>query len=153
MLRAAEIPAGVVICEAFPEVPAMQALAAEIGYSETVFAVPEDGDWRVRYFAPAMEVPFCGHATVALGAILAKRRGNGSFSVETQQRRPGLGRGGTYPALLRPRRCYRHRLQAGQLLEPIWIGRWLCSDGTMTIWIREFRRRLSARAQTTCCWP
>ncbi len=74
-------PAGVVICEAFPEVPAMQALAAEIGYSETVFAVPEDGDWRVRYFAPAMEVPFCGHATVALGAILAKRRGNGRFQL------------------------------------------------------------------------
>ena len=74
-------PAGVVICEALPEVPAMQALAAKIGYSETVFAMREDEDWRVRYFAPAMEVPFCGHATVALGAVLAKRGGNGRFQL------------------------------------------------------------------------
>jgi PhzF family phenazine biosynthesis protein len=74
-------PAGVVICEVFPDVPNMQALAAEIGYSETVFAIPQGEDWRVRYFAPAMEVPFCGHATVALGAVLAKRNGNGLFQL------------------------------------------------------------------------
>ncbi len=74
-------PAGVVICDALPGVPAMQALATEIGYSETVFAMPEGEGWRVRYFAPAMEVPFCGHATVALGAILAKRGGNGRFQL------------------------------------------------------------------------
>jgi len=70
-----------VICEVFPDVPNMQALAAEIGYSETVFAIPQGEDWRVRYFAPAMEVPFCGHATVALGAVLAKRNGNGLFQL------------------------------------------------------------------------
>lgn len=55
----------------------MQALAAELGYSETVFAAPVPGGWRVRYFAPTMEVPFCGHATIALGAALARQAGGG----------------------------------------------------------------------------
>ena len=27
----------------------MQAIAAEVGYSETAFAAPADGKWRVRY--------------------------------------------------------------------------------------------------------
>ena len=59
----------------------MQAIAAELGHSETAFAVPEGTGWRVRYFSPAMEVPFCGHATVALGAALAMAHGNGVFPL------------------------------------------------------------------------
>lgn len=75
-------PAGVVICDALPDAAAMQRIAAEVGYSETVFAVPEGAEWRVRYFAPAMEVPFCGHATVALGAALATHFGGGVFRLQ-----------------------------------------------------------------------
>lgn len=74
-------PAGVVICEVLPDVPTMQATAAEVGYSETVFAAPLSGAWRVRYFAPEIEVPFCGHATIALGAALARREGDGLFHL------------------------------------------------------------------------
>ena len=59
----------------------MQATAAKIGYSETVFAAPEGDRWRVRYFAPTMEIPFCGHATIALGAALATGRGDGVFPL------------------------------------------------------------------------
>lgn len=33
--------------------------------------------FRVRYFSPECEVPFCGHATIALGAALALRNGDG----------------------------------------------------------------------------
>jgi PhzF family phenazine biosynthesis protein len=75
-------PAGVVICDEMPEPTAMQGLAAEIGYSETVFAAPAEGKWRVRYFAPEVEVDFCGHATIALGAALARRDGPGLFTLE-----------------------------------------------------------------------
>jgi PhzF family phenazine biosynthesis protein len=75
-------PAGVVICDVLPEATAMQALAAEVGYSETVFAAPSGEDWRVRYFAPELEVDFCGHATIALGAALALRRGDGTFRLQ-----------------------------------------------------------------------
>jgi PhzF family phenazine biosynthesis protein len=74
-------PAGVVIAPALPPAAAMQALAAEVGYSETAFAAPEGEAWRVRYFAPGMEVPFCGHATIALGAALALRQGSGRHQL------------------------------------------------------------------------
>jgi PhzF family phenazine biosynthesis protein len=75
-------PAGVVICDVLPDVRAMQKLATEIGYSETVFAAPSHENWRVRYFAPEVEVDFCGHATIALGAVLASRCGDGIFQLQ-----------------------------------------------------------------------
>ncbi|MFC7738271.1 PhzF family phenazine biosynthesis protein [Roseomonas sp. GCM10028921] len=74
-------PAGVVLLPSLPEAAVMQAVAAEVGYSETAFAAPEGEAWRVRYFAPAMEVPFCGHATIALGAALARHAGDGVYHL------------------------------------------------------------------------
>ncbi len=74
-------PAGVVLCDKLFEQPVMQAVAREVGYSETVFAAPYADGWRVRYFAPAMEIPFCGHATIALGAALAAEHGDGVFPL------------------------------------------------------------------------
>ena len=35
----------------------------------------------MRYFAPTTEVPFCGHATIALGAALALAHGDGVFAL------------------------------------------------------------------------
>jgi PhzF family phenazine biosynthesis protein len=80
-------PAGVWLGDALPSSAAMQRIAAEVGYSETVFAAPRGAGWRVRYFAPEREVPFCGHATVALGAALARRHGDGAFALELDQAR------------------------------------------------------------------
>jgi PhzF family phenazine biosynthesis protein len=74
-------PAGVVLVDVFPGDADMQRIAAEVGFSETVFAVPADRGWRVRYFSPEAEVPFCGHATIALGAALAISRGDGAFAL------------------------------------------------------------------------
>jgi PhzF family phenazine biosynthesis protein len=74
-------PAGVWIGDAMPDASRMQAIAAEVGFSETALAAPEGDAWRVRYFSPAMEVPFCGHATIALGAALAHRHGDRSFEL------------------------------------------------------------------------
>jgi PhzF family phenazine biosynthesis protein len=78
-------PAGVVLADRFPEAADMQRIAAEVGYSETVFAVAEASHWRARYFSPESEVPFCGHATIALGAALALRHGDGSFPLRLNQ--------------------------------------------------------------------
>lgn len=78
-------PAGVLIAEQLPDPAEMQRIAAEVGYSETVFAAPCEQGWRVRYFSPQMEVPFCGHATIALGAALALRHGNGVFTLVLNQ--------------------------------------------------------------------
>src|SRR3954466_8688581 len=78
-------PAGVWIGAALPPDADMQRLAAEIGFSETVFAAPAGPAWRVRYFSPEAEVAFCGHATIALGAAMAKRHGDGVFALTLNQ--------------------------------------------------------------------
>jgi PhzF family phenazine biosynthesis protein len=74
-------PAGVLIADELPADADMQRIAAEVGYSETAFAKPEGNAWRVRYFSPESEVPFCGHATIALGAALARQQGEGVFPL------------------------------------------------------------------------
>ncbi len=74
-------PAGVVLGDELPDMDAMQQVAAEVGFSETAFAAPMGTGWRVRYFSPESEVPFCGHATIALGAALAMKYGDGIFAL------------------------------------------------------------------------
>lgn len=76
-------PAGVMLANALPDTDTMQRIAAEVGYSETAFAAKQDaGDkWRVRYFSPESEVPFCGHATIALGAVLAQEHGTATYQL------------------------------------------------------------------------
>ena len=78
-------PAGVMIADTHPDDAEMQRIAAAIGYSETAFAMPQGDAWRVRYFSPESEVPFCGHATIALGAALALKHGNGVFKLKLNQ--------------------------------------------------------------------
>lgn len=44
----------------------MQNVAAEMNLSETAFVAPrQDGGFDLRWFTPAIEVPLCGHATLA----------------------------------------------------------------------------------------
>jgi PhzF family phenazine biosynthesis protein len=78
-------PAGVWIGAALPSAAQMQRIAAQVGFSETAFAAPAADGWRVRYFSPESEVPFCGHATIALGAALALRDGDGVFALTLNQ--------------------------------------------------------------------
>lgn len=82
-------PAGVWIGASLPGAEEMQRIAAEVGFSETAFAAPqkpgERRHWRVRYFSPEAEVPFCGHATIALGVGLARRFGEGDFALSLSQ--------------------------------------------------------------------
>lgn len=80
-------PAGVWIGDVLPDDASMQSIAAEVGFSETAFAAPIEDGWRVRYFSPLAEVPFCGHATIALGAALAARQGDGVFDLTLNQAR------------------------------------------------------------------
>ena len=74
-------PAGVWIGRELPDPVEMQRIAAEVGDSETAFLAPDGtsrpGAYRVRYFSPAAEVPFCGHATIASAVALAERSGPG----------------------------------------------------------------------------
>jgi PhzF family phenazine biosynthesis protein len=68
--------------------PDMLAIAARAGHSETVFvtdgpAVAGRREYAVRYFSPEAEVPFCGHATIAVGAALACQIGPGNLAIHT----------------------------------------------------------------------
>lgn len=74
-------PAGVAFFDEMPPAEEMMAIAKEVGYSETAFLVRQDDGWRVRYFAPELEIPFCGHATIALGAALGERFGEGTYKL------------------------------------------------------------------------
>ena len=74
-------PAGVAFYDSMPSSEEMMAIAKEVGYSETAFLVKQEDGWRVRYFAPELEVPFCGHATIALGAALGERFGEGTYKL------------------------------------------------------------------------
>jgi PhzF family phenazine biosynthesis protein len=78
-------PAGVMLTDVLPSDADMQRIAAEIGFSETAFAAPNTTGWRVRYFSPENEVPFCGHATIALGAALTLQHGDGVFALTLNQ--------------------------------------------------------------------
>ena len=41
-------------------------IARRVNFSETAFVLPSDtADYRLRYFSPTVEVPLCGHATIA----------------------------------------------------------------------------------------
>jgi PhzF family phenazine biosynthesis protein len=66
-------PAGVMPLDRWLPDRVMQAIAAENNLAETAFTVPsesEDADYDLRWFTPAVEVPLCGHATLAAGHIL-----------------------------------------------------------------------------------
>lgn len=90
-------PAGVAFYDSMPSPEEMMAIAKEVGYSETAFLVKQNDGWRVRYFAPELEVPFCGHATIALGAALGERFGEGTYKlilnnseISVSAKKPGL---------------------------------------------------------------
>jgi PhzF family phenazine biosynthesis protein len=96
-------PAAVVLLDR-PRAPAwMLSVAAEMNLSETAFAARNAEDlYALRWFTPTHEVPLCGHATLATGAVLfaegrvrssrvtfetasgalhVERRGDGAFSM------------------------------------------------------------------------
>jgi PhzF family phenazine biosynthesis protein len=78
-------PAGVVLDAAGVDDSVMLATAAEVGFSETAFVVPRaDGTLDVRYFSPLVEIPFCGHATIALAVAHAQRYGAGDLRLRTK---------------------------------------------------------------------
>ena len=70
-------PAAVCIPPAPLAAESMQAIAAEINLSETAFvAAPgEAGVRSLRWFTPTVEVPLCGHATLATAHVLLAEEG------------------------------------------------------------------------------
>ena len=63
-------PAAVIPLESWLADETMQAIAFENNVAETAFFVPENDGFRLRWFAPNVEVKLCGHATLASAYVL-----------------------------------------------------------------------------------
>lgn len=74
-------PAAVMLFDAFPDDSVLTALGAENNLAETAFLVPEGDDFRLRWFTPTVEVPLCGHATLASAAVVMERLDPGRAQV------------------------------------------------------------------------
>ncbi len=74
-------PAAVMVMDEFASDSVMQQVAAENNLAETAFLVPQGEDFRLRWFTPVVEVPLCGHATLASAAVVMERLHPGRESV------------------------------------------------------------------------
>ncbi|MCB8837897.1 PhzF family phenazine biosynthesis protein [Aurantimonas sp. VKM B-3413] len=83
-------PAAVVSLDAFPSDETMLAIAAENNLSETAYVVPAgEARWELRWFTPAIEVPLCGHATLATAFVLSDVLGETAETLTFVTRRSG----------------------------------------------------------------
>jgi PhzF family phenazine biosynthesis protein len=71
--RFAGNPAAVMPMDSFLADAALQSIAAENNLAETAFLVADGEDYRLRWFTPTVEVPLCGHATLASAAVVMER--------------------------------------------------------------------------------
>ncbi len=74
-------PAAVVPLEQWLPDDLMQRIAAENNLSETAFFVERDGVYNIRWFAPLIEIPLCGHATLASAHVLFEHLDYGANEI------------------------------------------------------------------------
>src|SRR5688572_26295055 len=64
-------PAGVCIVDSQLSDNTMLQIAQELNLSETAFLQQKDRDtFSIRFFSPKMEIPLCGHATLASASVV-----------------------------------------------------------------------------------
>jgi PhzF family phenazine biosynthesis protein len=63
-------PAAVCVLPAAGEEKWMQQVAQEMNLSETAYLYPQEDGFNLRWFTPTVEVPLCGHATLASAHVL-----------------------------------------------------------------------------------
>jgi len=79
-------PAGVCLLDNPIEPKLMQAIASEINLSETAFLTDFNTDkstCSIQYFSPTVEVPFCGHATLAAAKLILHKIGKPKILFKT----------------------------------------------------------------------
>ena len=68
----------------------LQAIAAENNFAETAYIVKTgDDSWDLRWFTPAMEVPLCGHATLASAHAIFNHLGFEGDAINFDTRQSG----------------------------------------------------------------
>ena len=66
-------PAAVVLLERWPDDALLLAVAKENNLAETAFISRDGADYRIRWFTPGVEVPLCGHTTLAAAWVVFHR--------------------------------------------------------------------------------
>ncbi len=67
-------PAGVCITDKELEADIMLSIAKELGHSETTFVFQQnENEFLIRFFSPKMEIPLCGHASLAASKVIFKQ--------------------------------------------------------------------------------
>ncbi len=94
-------PAAVCLMKTDLEDALYQNIAKELGLSETAFAEKiGENEYKLRWFTPEMEMPLCGHATIATAYTLTTEYGvpspimfhtlSGEMKVEVDENRVTL---------------------------------------------------------------
>jgi len=83
-------PAAVCLLDAWLDDARLQAIAAENNHSETAFLVKNDEGFEIRWFTPLMEVPLCGHATLASAFVVFNFLNRPETTVRFQTRQRGV---------------------------------------------------------------
>ena len=73
--------AAVCVLENWIDDELMQNIATENNFSETAFAVAENNGYHLRWFTPAGEIDFCGHATLGTAFVILNYYLNNEKSV------------------------------------------------------------------------
>jgi len=112
----------------------MQALALEIGFSETTFVLPPEqgGTARMRIFNPRHEMPFAGHPTLGTAFVLGAPLQLGVIALET-----GVG---TVPVTLE--RDESGRIVFGRMQQPVPRVEAVASPGAVLASVRAERSLL-----------
>lgn len=78
-------PAGVCLVEKPLTETEMQSIAMELNLSETAFVQRSSDYWAIRYFSPKVEIPLCGHATLASAKVLIEKFDLVNLTFQTGQ--------------------------------------------------------------------
>lgn len=73
--------AAVCVLENWLDDDLMQNIAMENNFSETAFAIAESGGYHLRWFTPAGEIDFCGHATLGTAFVILNYYNKNDSSV------------------------------------------------------------------------
>lgn len=82
-------PAAVVPLTQWLSDETMLAIAAENNLAETAFFVKSGDAYELRWFTPAVEVPLCGHATLASSHVIFNELGHKDERIVFKTRRRG----------------------------------------------------------------
>lgn len=84
-------PAAVMLLDSFPDDDLLARIAAEHNYAETAFLVRrEPGRYDLRWFTPSVEVPLCGHGTLAAAHALVSEHGEDAAVLRFETRSGAL---------------------------------------------------------------